>query len=102
MGTTVDIENVPFRCAKSGCTCGFWNFRAPRSSPWLLVKLTEGMLGGITGMRQKQGNTEAGPVGRKSVGVTLISYSKYTTIFNNSQGINKYSISLFINDIEKE
>jgi hypothetical protein len=29
------------------------------------------MLGGITRMRQKQGNTEAGPVGRKSVGVTL-------------------------------
>jgi hypothetical protein len=43
------------------------------------------MLGGITGKIQKQGNTEAGPVGSKSVGVTLLSYSKHTTIFNNSQ-----------------
>ena len=45
------------------------------------------MLGGITAKIQKQGNTEAGPVGRKSVGGTLISYFKYTTIFNNSQDI---------------
>jgi hypothetical protein len=41
------------------------------------------MLGGITGKIQKQGNTEAGPVGSKSVGVTLIlilSIPQYLTI----------------------
>jgi hypothetical protein len=60
------------------------------------------MLSGIAGMRQKQGNTEAGPVGRKSVGVTLLSHFKHTTIFNNSQVINKNDILLFINVIKNE
>jgi len=39
--------------------------RSPSSSAWLLVKSTEEMLGGLTGRIQKQGSTEAGPVGRK-------------------------------------
>src|SRR5260221_8228516 len=92
----VDIGNVPFRCDRLGFTCGFLNFRAPWSYPWLLVKLTEGMFSGITGMLQKQGNTEAVPVGRKSVGVTFTSYPKYITIFNNSQYIKNIGILLFI------
>src|SRR5712692_10846813 len=101
MGTTVDIENVPFRCGKSGCTCGFWNFRAPWSSPCLLVKLTEGMFSGITGMLQKQGNTEADPVGRKSVGVTLILDHSIPQSFNNSQCIKNIGILLFIVKLRK-
>jgi hypothetical protein len=50
------------------------------------------MFSGITGMLQKQGNTEAVPVGRKSVGVTFTSYPEYTTIFNNSQYIKNIDI----------
>jgi hypothetical protein len=42
------------------------------SSPWLLVKSIEGILSGITGKIQKQGNTEAVPVGRKSIVVVLV------------------------------
>jgi hypothetical protein len=60
------------------------------------------MFSGITGMLQKQGNTEAVPVGRKSVGVTLISYPKYTTIFNNSQYIKNIDILLFMVKLSKE
>jgi hypothetical protein len=52
-------------------------------------------------MLQKQGNTEAVPVGRKSVGVTFTSYPKYITIFNNSQYIKNIDILLFI-ETEKE
>jgi hypothetical protein len=59
------------------------------------------MFSGITGMLQKQGNTEAVPVGRKSVGVTFTSYPKYITIFNNSQYIKNIDILLFI-ETEKE
>jgi hypothetical protein len=60
------------------------------------------MFSGITGMLQKQGNTEAVPVGRKSVGVTFTSYLYYTTIFNNSQYIKNIDILLFIVKSEKE
>ena len=56
----------------------------------------------LTSMRQKQGNTEAGSVGSKSVRVTLISYAKHTTTFTNSQDINKDDILLTVNEIAKE
>jgi hypothetical protein len=62
---------VPFGVVSQGFLYGLWNVRAPVLYPWLLVKSTEGTLGGITGMRQKQGNTEAAPVGRREIGVTL-------------------------------
>jgi hypothetical protein len=59
------------------------------------------MFSGITGLLQKQGNTEAVPVGRKSVGVTFTSYPEYTTIFNNSQYIKNIDILLFIVKLRK-
>src|SRR5439155_21901097 len=43
----------------------FWNGRRPLWYPWLLVKSTEGMSGGLTGRTQKQGSAEAGSGGRK-------------------------------------
>jgi hypothetical protein len=59
------------------------------------------MFSGITGMLQKQGNTEAVPVGTRSVVVTLNSYSEYIIMFNNSQYIK--NIGIFIhNENEKE
>jgi hypothetical protein len=54
------------------------------------------MFSGITGMLQKQGNTEAVPVGTRSVVVTLNSYSQYIIIFNNSQYIK--NIGIFIHN----
>jgi hypothetical protein len=54
------------------------------------------MLSGITGMRQKQGNTEAVPVGSKRVVVTLILTHSIPQLYNNSQYIKNIGILLFI------
>jgi len=59
------------------------------------------MFSGITGMLQKQGNTEAVPVGTRSVVVTLNSYSQYIITFNNSQYIKNIGIFIY-NENEKE
>jgi hypothetical protein len=59
------------------------------------------MFSGITGMLQKQGNTEAVPVGRKSVGVTLILNHSIPQSFNNSQYIKNIGILLFILKLRK-
>jgi hypothetical protein len=37
------------------------------SSAWLLVKSSEGILSGLTGVAQKKGRAEAAPAGSKSV-----------------------------------
>ena len=56
---------VPFGVVSQGVRSASDHIRSPSSSAWLLVKSTEGMLGGLTGRTQKQGSAEAGSGGRK-------------------------------------
>ena len=60
--------------------------------PCLLVKLTEGMLSGIAGVTQKQGNTEAVPVGRKRSMFTLFLNYIIARLFNICQVYKKSDI----------
>jgi len=45
--TVVAIEIDPFGMVSQGIGGGLWTFSVPFSSPWLLVKSTEEMFGGI-------------------------------------------------------
>jgi hypothetical protein len=63
--------------------------------------MTEGMFSGITGMLQKQGSAEAGPVGRKSGVVTLLRIHSIPQSFNNSQYIKNIDILSFMVKLRK-
>ncbi len=62
---------VPFGVVSQGVRAGSDHIRSPSSYAWLLVKSTEGMLGGLTGRTQKQGSAEAVSVVRKRQVVAL-------------------------------
>ena len=75
----------PFGVVSQGLRAGSGISEHRGRYPCLLVKLTEGMFSGIAGVTQKQGNTEAVPVGSKSVVVALVpfhSIPEYLTIVN--------------------
>ena len=75
----------PFGVVSQGLRAGSGISEHRGRYPCLLVKLTEGMFSGIAGVTQKQGNTEAVPVGRKSVVTALVPDTIITQLFSVCQ-----------------
>ena len=80
----------PFGVVSQGLRAGSGISEHRGRYPCLLVKLTEGMLSGIAGVTQKQGNTEAVPVGRKRY--TLFLNSIIAQLFNICQIYKKSGV----------